>query len=201
MAAVISIVFTMLLMPSFIPTVNSLDMTDNPAANFDDDIVDDITDPFDILAKNSWNTESNYKYSPKEGIVYKVVSDNEKEFENAIRAKEKDESNIKEYEESLTKIRENYIEIQKEVLKLEDMKKDLLNERSQNFESKKEIESINNEIEELKSEKKETKKTNLFYVFLVSSNFFVLVLFFIFSKSYKLKKDSKNEDYFDMSII
>jgi len=162
MAAVISIVFIIILTPSFIPSVNSLDMIDNPTTNINDDIALNPTHPFDILEGSSGESGSSY--------------------------------NIEEYKESLNKIRKNYVEIQNEVKKLGEMKKDLEVEKNQNTKSKKQIELINNEIEELKDREKSSKKFNMFYSLFISGNMFALVLFFIFSKVYKLKKE-RSRDY------
>lgn len=184
MAAVISIVFTILLTPSFIPTANAV-----PASTELEKPLD--FDPFLILEDEH---DGDFRYSEEQGVVYKVVDSNEKEHLDAIRSKERDESNIKEYEESLNNIRENYIEIENEIGKLEKIKEelesDILNNNAKQLEAENEIINTKKEIEELKE--KSSKKLNMFHKLLISGNMFALVLFFIFSKGYKLKKEGSN---------
>lgn len=184
---VFCLLFFIFFSSNFVPTANAIKVSG--------DFEEINNDPFDVLQGdlNSLNEEAS-EINPLVSVNNKDENENNLELDYDIIESEKDSKekiessfDLEEYEGSLEKIRDNYVEIENEVEKLEKVKDEIEKRKCKEWEMGEELILIKKEIELLKSERKNDKRSFSFYGFLVTFNLIILSFIFLYSRNYKIR--------------
>lgn len=155
---------------NFIPTANAIKVSSDFKKNNED--------PFDVL-------EGDLDFVKSNGLkVERGMPENKKDLEEDVKSF----FDLNGYEDSLEKIKNNYVEIENELENLERVKRDIEKRNNREIGVEKELNLIKKEIELLKLERTHSDKHFSFYGFLMTLNLIILGFVFLYSRNFKIRK-------------